>query len=119
MAAFGADPFGSEWVEEVVALSAGREPIPGMTGVVALGIGSKVDTTNAHVFLSITDGIADGSTSNTPDVTLPFTKRQVERWLEGELVLTEAYMKGDIKPVGASGPLFAALELLDWLASGA
>ncbi len=114
MATFSAEPFTPDFVDELVAVSAEREPIPGMSGDVGLGVGSKVDASKVSVVMSIVDGRAIGTTDRAPDIVIGLAKKQVPEWLDGSLVLTEAYMKGDLKPVGASGPLFAALELLDW-----
>ena len=107
MAAFNAPPFSDEWVDELVELSSTREPIAGLSGVVRLG----------DLAVAIVDGQATGVSAETPEVEIPLSKKQVDAWSAGELVLTEAYMKGDLKPVGTSGPLFAGLELLDWVAS--
>ena len=117
MAAFTAEPFTPAFVDELIALSSGREVIPGLSGDVGLGVGSKVDASNVSAVVSIVDGRATGTTDRDPDVVVGLSKKQVPEWLDGSLVLAEAYMKGDLKPVGASGALFAALELLDWAVS--
>ena len=114
MASFAAEPFTADFIDELAALSAGRPPIPGLSGDVGLGVGSKVDASNVAVVVAIIDDQVTGTTDRGPDVVIGLSKKQVPEWLSGELVLTEAYMKGDLKPVGASGPLFAGLELLDW-----
>lgn len=114
MPAFTSEPFTPAFVDELVALTGDRAPIPGLSGDVGLGVGSKVDASNVSVVMSIVDGRVTGSTDAEPAVVVGLSKKQVPEWLDGSLVLSEAYMKGDLKPVGASGPLFAALELLDW-----
>jgi hypothetical protein len=114
---FSAPPFSDDWVAELVEASAGREPIGGLSGVVALGVGSKVDAANAEVTVAIDDGRLTGRSDETPEVVVGLSKKQLAAWRNGELLLAEAYMQGDLKPVGASGPLFAALELLDWATS--
>lgn len=114
MAAFTAEPFTEAFIDELVALSADRPTIPGLSGDVGLGIGSKVDASKVSVVMAIVDGRAVGTTDRTPEIVIGLSKKQVPEWLDGSLVLARAYMEGDLKPVGASGPLFAALELLDW-----
>ena len=114
MAAFTAEPFTDDFIDELVARSADRPAIPGLSGDVGLGIGSKVDADSVDVTLAIVDGRAVGSTERPPEVVIGLSKKQVPEWLAGELVLARAYMMGDLKPVGASGALFAGLELLDW-----
>ncbi len=114
MASFTSEPFSQAFIDELVAVSAGRPPIPGLSGDIGLGVGSKVDASNVSVVAAIVDGQVTGTTDRGPDVVIGLSKKQVPEWLSGELVLSEAYMKGDLKPVGASGPLFAGLELLDW-----
>jgi len=115
MVSFSAEPFTEEFVAELVALSADRALIPGLSGDVGLGVGSKVDASKVSVVMAIVDGRAVGLTDRTPEIVVGLSKKQVPEWLAGELVLARAYMQGDLKPVGASGPLFAALEFLDWV----
>ncbi len=101
-----AQPLSEAWAGELISLSSTREPIPGLSGVVGLG----------DLTLSIVDGRAVALSDDTPEIVIPLAPKQVTEWWSGDLVLTEAYMKGDVKPVGASGALFAGLELLDWFA---
>jgi hypothetical protein len=102
------EPLSDAFVAAIVAASAGRLPTPGLDGVVSLSVGK---TTRA-VF-RISAGRAIGPSEATPEVDIPLTKKQLQAWADGTLSLSVAYMKGDVKPVGASGPLLAALELLD------
>ena len=44
---------------------------------------------------------------------LPFTGQQYQEWLDGSLNLSAAYTKGDLRAVGPTGPLLAALEVFD------
>ena len=117
MATFEAEPFTDEFVAELVARSATRAPIPGLSGDIGLGIGSKVDASKVSVVIAIVDGQVIGSTERAAEGIIGLSKKQVPEWLSGELVLAAEYMKGDLKPTGASGPLFAGLELLDWVVS--
>ncbi len=103
-----ADHFNDAFVESLVQATADRSEVAGSSGVVGLGIGKKVLAT-----VEIVDGRVTGSTDADPAVTLVFKGAQVDAWLDGELNLTRAYMRGDFKPVGHTGPLMAALEVLD------
>lgn len=114
MANFQAEPFSEDFIAELVAASAQRAPIPGLSGDVGLGIGSKVDAAKVSVVIAIVDGQVTGPTERPAEAVLGLSKKQVPEWLSGDLVLAAEYMKGDLKPTGASGAIFAALELLDW-----
>lgn len=103
-----ADHFNDAFVDAIVAATADRAELAGSSGIVGLGIGKKVLAT-----LEIVDGRVVGPTDAEPAVTIVFTGAQVESWLGGELHLSQAYMRGDLKPVGHTGPLTAALEILD------
>ena len=100
--------FSEELVEALVEASAERDPVPGLGGTVGFGVGKKVETV-----VSIVDGRAIGSVDAEPGATVPFTPAQFEAWLDGELNLSRAYTKGDLKATGKTGDLLAALELLD------
>lgn len=119
MATFEAEPFTDEFVAELAALTGGRQPIPGLSGDVALGVGSKVDDKNAQVVIAIVDGHVTGTTDRPAEAVIGLSKKQVPEWLSGDLVLAAAYMMGDLKPTGASGAIFAGLELLDWVSASA
>lgn len=115
MAAFTAEPFTDEFVSELTALSSDRLPIPGLSGDIGLGIGSKVDASKVAVVISIVDGRVIGPTDRPAECIIGLSKKQVPLWLDGDIVLAAEYMKGDLKPTGASGAIFAGLELLDWV----
>ncbi len=103
-----ADPFSAEWVGELVEATAGRSGVPGVAGKVGIGHG-KVP----KVVLEMAEGKVLGATEEEHEVLIPISKAQLEQWSAGELNLTVAYMKGDIKPTGSTGALLAALEVLD------
>lgn len=100
--------FTDEWMQALVDASAGREAVPGLGGVVDLGIGKTVQAT-----LCIVDGRAVGAADAETGAHIPFTGAQLDAWQDGELNLTQAYTKGDLKATGKTGDLLAALELLD------
>ena len=104
-----ASHFDETFVERLVAATAERPEVPGSSGIVGFGIGKKVLAT-----VEITNGRVVGPVADVdPAVTLVFKGAQVDAWIDGELNLTQAYMRGDFKPVGHAGPLTAALEVLD------
>ena len=118
MVDFAAEPFTEAFVAELVAATADRPLIPGLSGDIGLGIGSKVDASKVAVVIAIVDGRVTGPTERPAEAIIGLSKKQVPQWLSGELVLASEYMKGDLKPTGASGAIFAGLELLDWVTSG-
>lgn len=103
-----ADPFSEEWVAELVTATVGRDGVPGVSGQVGLGHGKT-----AKIVVEISEGKVLGVTNAEPEVIIPISKAQLEEWSEGQLSLTVAYMKGDLKPTGSTGALLAALEVLD------
>lgn len=117
MAVFESEPFTEAFVAELMALSAERAPIPGLSGDIGLGIGSKVDASKVAVVIAIVDGQVTGPTERPAEGIIGLSKKQVPEWLSGDLVLAAEYMKGDLKPTGASGAIFAGLELLDFVVS--
>ena len=46
-------------------------------------------------------------------VVLPLTTSQFERIVAGEESLAQSFMRGDVKPAGATGPLLAAVDLFE------
>lgn len=109
------DFFDHDFAAAIAKASQGRDTVKGSTGVVAFGVGKKVG-----IAVQIVDGQIVGSSENAPDAallpdaTLVFANgSQVEEWLGGNLNLSQAYMRGDFKPVGSMGAIAAALELLD------
>ena len=103
-----ASHFSEEFVAALVAATNERPELIGSSGIVGFGIGKKVLAT-----VEVVDGRVTGPTEAEPEITLVFKGAQVDSWLGGELNLSQAYMRGDFKPVGATGPLTAALEILD------
>ncbi len=106
--ALNSEAFSEEWVAELVEASAERVGVPGVSGIVGLGTGKK-----PKVVLQFTEGKVSGLSDAEPEVVIPISAAQLEQWNQGDLKLTVAYMKGDVKPVGSTGALLAALEVLD------
>ncbi len=106
--ALNSEAFSEEWVAELVEASAERVGVPGVSGIVGLGTGKK-----PKVVLQFSEGKVLGTSDAEPEVIIPIPDAQLDLWAQGELKLTVAYMKGDVKPVGSTGALLAALEVLD------
>ncbi|MFV0527020.1 MAG: hypothetical protein ACK5RL_21255 [Acidimicrobiales bacterium] len=95
-------------LNRLVAATNGRSGVEG-TATVALTPGSGAD-----VVLSIDGGRVTGpGDAGDVEVTLPLSAAQLDRLLGGEEPLTPEFIRGDLKPVGATGALVRILELLD------
>lgn len=103
-----AAPLSEEWVEALVTSSAKRDPVDGLDGVVTLALGKATKVT-----LNIVSGRVAGQVDAVGDVEVPFTKAQLTAWADGELIPSVAYMKGDLKPTGPTGPFLALLAVMD------
>ena len=101
------EPLGEEWVAAVVEASADRS-VAGASGVVELTIGKT-----KRAVLEIVDGRVSGPIEVEPPVTIPVTSKQLGAIVDGSDSLAQAFMRGDVKPVGATGPLLAAVDLFE------
>ncbi|MEM7340661.1 MAG: hypothetical protein AAF467_18540 [Actinomycetota bacterium] len=101
-------PLSDEWVAALVAASADRQG-RGAGETVAITIGK----TKAAAF-AITDGqVAGPGDPEDAAVTVPVTAAQLDAIVAGETSLAQDFMRGDVKPVGATGPLLALVELFE------
>jgi putative sterol carrier protein len=99
----------ADWITRLVEGSATAEARPGLDARIALCEGR----TTRHV-LEIRDGrIVDAGSEADADVELTLTGAQWLAVAAGELSLARGFMRGDVKPVGATGALAAALEVLE------
>lgn len=96
------------WVEALVAGSAGGPARAGLDATVALAVGSA-----DPVVLDIGDGRILGPSGSEAQVVIPLTDEQFESLAAGTWSLATAYMRGDVKPVGSSGALLVAVEVLE------
>ncbi len=104
------DALSDEWVS-AVAEASGHRSGAGRSGRVAITIGKT-----RRAVLHIIDGevaSADPEPDVDPPVTVPLTAKQLTALLAGDESLAQAFMRGDIKPEGATGPLLAAVELFE------
>ncbi|MEZ5340131.1 MAG: hypothetical protein R2706_01405 [Acidimicrobiales bacterium] len=100
-------PLSPAWLDAIVAASADRPSAGGLHGVVTLTVPRQKLT------IEIADGKVLGARDDEVDTVLPFTGQQYHDWLAGSLNLSAAYTTGDLRATGPTGPLLAALELLD------
>ena len=47
------------------------------------------------------------------DVSIPFTGDQLQAYLVGDDSIARAYIRGDVKPVGSTGPWLSFVELVE------
>lgn len=104
--------FDADFATALVNATADRAVVPGLSGVVELAVG-KTKSVVVEIVDGRVVGIPESVEPGGANVRLTFTGAQREAWLNGDLDLTKAYMRGDFKPEGRSGDLFAALQLLD------
>ncbi len=104
--------FDEDFVAQLVTATADRDDAAGLTGIVELALG-KTKSVVFQLADGRVTGVADGVEPGAANVRIQFTGAQRAAWLAGELDLTKAYMRGDLKPEGRSGDLIAALQLLD------
>lgn len=97
------------WVGGLVAAAAAVEPDLARSAVAEFTIGKT-----QQVAVEIVDGRVVGVAAEAePDVSIPFTAAQLEAFCAGEESMSQAYMRGDLKPVGSTGALLAVLALFD------
>ncbi|MEL7156123.1 MAG: SCP2 sterol-binding domain-containing protein [Actinomycetota bacterium] len=96
------------WVGLLVEASADRQGRG--SAVVELAIGK---TKQAR--FAITDGRVTGAVDTETDVgvRVPLTAKQLSALIEGSESLAQAFMRGDVKPEGATGHLLPLVELFE------
>lgn len=97
-----------EWVAALAEASADRSA-PGLSGSIAIAIGK----TKRAAFEIVDGRVSPVAADVEPGVTIPVTAKQLAAVLEGSESLAQAFMRGDVKPAGATGPLMAAVELFE------
>ncbi|MEM9565876.1 MAG: SCP2 sterol-binding domain-containing protein [Actinomycetota bacterium] len=68
-----------------------------------------------RLLLDVVDGRIVGAADDDrePDVSIPVTSDQLDGFVAGSESMTQAYMRGDLKPVGSTGALLPVLALFD------
>ncbi len=86
----------------------------GSSGQVVLAVGKT-----KRALLDIDDGrvvaarMVPVEEAGEVPVTVPVTSTQLGALVAGEESLAQAFMRGDVKPEGATGPLLALIELFE------
>lgn len=102
-----------EWVEALVAASAAApdDRVGDRSGAIELTIGKK-----RRAVVSMVEGRVVGSSDaegDDIDVSIPFTDDQLRAYLSGEKSIAQDYIRGDVKPVGSTGPWLSFIELVE------
>lgn len=100
------------WVDALVAAS-GRAVAPsGRSAVAEFTIGKT-----QRAVVEIVDGRVVGPATmgdgDEADISVPLTGPQLDSFVDGSESMSKAYMRGDLKPVGATGALLAVFALFD------
>ncbi len=103
------------WVDALVAASAAAsdDQVGEHSGVIELTIGKT-----RRAALSIVDGRVVGAVETEGsvdgvDVSVPVSDDQLNGYLAGTDSIAQAYIRGDVKPVGSTGPWLAFVELVE------
>lgn len=109
------EPLGDDWVDAVVAAAAKAESdqIGDRSGVIEFTIGKSKRAVVAMVdgrIVGTADPEGDGEDI---DVSIPLTIEQLNAYFSGRESMAQAYIRGDVKPVGATGPLLSLIELVE------
>ncbi|MGI9596911.1 MAG: SCP2 sterol-binding domain-containing protein [Acidimicrobiales bacterium] len=98
-----------QWIARLAEASAGLEDPGDRSAVVAVTIGKK-----QKAVLDITDGRVTGpGDDGSVAVTVPVTGEQLAAFVDGSESVAQAYMRGDLKPVGSTGAFLAVVELFE------
>lgn len=100
-------PLSDEWLAGLIEATANRASAGGLKGTVTLTV------PRMKLTVQFNDGKVVGAVPDEVGTVLPFTGKQYDEWCAGSLNLSAAYTKGDLRAVGPTGPLLAALEVLD------
>ncbi len=97
------------WVAALVKASAAVAPGLARSGLVEFSIAKSQTAT-----VAIEDGRVTGlAGTGEPDVSIPTTGDQLRAFMDGTESLAQAYIRGDLKPVGSIGVFLAVVELFE------
>ncbi len=101
------------WIDAVATASQQAEVAVPRSAVVAITIGKT-----KQAVLRITDGRVAGPADDLgeddePDASIPVTAAQLASFCDGSESMSKAFMRGDLKPVGATGALLPVFALFD------
>lgn len=102
-----------EWVDALVAASAAADDdqIGDRSGVLELTIGKQ-----RRAVVAMVEGRVIGPSDaegDDIDVSIPFSDDQLRAYLAGDESIARAYIRGDVKPVGSTGPWLSFVELVE------
>jgi hypothetical protein len=99
---------GVDLAAALVGASSDRSGLPGRA-VVAVTVGG-----GDELVIEIVDGRATGpGPADEVEVAVSISADRFSAFLSGDDSLAQAFMRGDVKPVGSTGPLLALVELLE------
>lgn len=105
------------WVEGLVEASRSAAAPVDRSAVVEFTIGKTkravVEVSGGRVVGSAEAGSGNGNGDDGIDLSIPLTAAQLESFASGAESMSQAYMRGDLKPVGSTGALLAILALFD------
>jgi hypothetical protein len=105
-----------QFLAGLIKASAAIDAPSGRSATVAITIGKK-----QRAAFEIVDGQVTGPAAE-PDsgdgevemgVTVPTTAKQLAALVDGSESMAQSYMRGDLKPVGATGAFLALVELFE------
>jgi len=98
-----------EWVKALVKVSEAAADASDRSATIELAIGKT-----RQAVLSMVDGRVVGKgRADDVEVSIPFTEEQLHSILTGDESLAQAYIRGDVKPVGSTGAFIAFVELAE------
>ena len=104
------EPLSDGWVDALVWASARVEPASARSAVVEFTIGKK---TRAAVAIAGGRFVGPAPDGDEPEVSIPSTAAQLATFVDGSESMAQAYMRGDLKPVGSTGALLAVVALFE------
>ncbi|MEM9653186.1 MAG: SCP2 sterol-binding domain-containing protein [Actinomycetota bacterium] len=103
----GAVLLDEQWIASLIDASA--DVSGDHSAVVAVAIGKK-----QQAVLTIESGrVVGAGDEDAVAVTVPVTSEQLQAFADGSESVAQAYMRGDVKPVGSTGALLAFVELFE------
>lgn len=106
-----------EWVNELVAATADLPTVAHQPVSVTFTIGKKRSATivveNGRVAGLGDPGSGDPGSGDGAAVTIPSTDDQLAAFIGGTASMAEAYMRGDLKPEGATGDFLPVIEMME------
>lgn len=107
------DALTEDWVEALVVASAAasEDQVGERSGIIELTIGK-----NRRAVVAMVEGRVVGPSDaegDEIDVSIPFADDQLQAYLSGDESIAQAYIRGDVKPVGSTGPWLSFVELVE------